>query len=256
MIELIFLGTGTSQGLPIIGCNCNVCSSTDSRDKRLRTSALLRSDSTQIVIDAGPDFRQQMLRENVKDLSAVLLTHYHHDHIGGLDDIRPYNHFLQRSMPVYGNAETLQRVKQNYSYAFDTEEPYPGAPQFFLQEANGVFTVGDFEFLPIEVMHNETLKVTAYRTGDFVYITDAKTISGSSLEKMKGVRTLVINALRVEPHPSHFCLQEALDIVGILKPERTFLTHISHRLGLVAELQSILPAGVYVAYDGLKIELS
>ncbi len=197
-----------------------------------------------------------MLRENVKDLSAVLLTHHHHDHTGGLDDIRPYNHFLQRSMPVYGNAETLQRVKQNYSYAFDTAEPYPGAPQFSLMEVgSAAFTVGDFEFLPIEVMHNETLKVNAYRTGDFVYITDAKMISESSLEKMKGVRTLVINALRIEPHPSHFCLQEALEIVDILKPERSFLTHISHRLGLASELSLMLPKGVFAAYDGLKVEL-
>ncbi|MDR1740126.1 MAG: MBL fold metallo-hydrolase [Bacteroidales bacterium] len=255
MKELIFLGTGTSQGLPIIGCDCEVCRSANTHDKRLRTSALLCSDNMQVVIDAGPDFRQQMLRENVRDLSAVLLTHHHHDHTGGLDDIRPYNHFLQRTMPVYGSAETLRRVKQNYSYAFDTLEPYPGAPQFSLQEVNGGFTVGDFEFLPIEVLHGGTLKVTAYRTGDLVYITDAKTISETSFEKMKGVRTLVINALRIEPHPSHFCLQEALEIVDFLKPERTFLTHISHRLGLAAELPSILPAGVSAAYDGLKVEL-
>lgn len=251
MADLTFLGTGTSQGVPIIGCHCGVCRSRDPRDRRLRTSALLSVGGMHIVIDAGPDFRYQMLREGVEDLDAVLLTHPHRDHVGGLDDVRPFNYYQKRPMPVYGNAHTLEAVKRNIAYAFD-EHPYPGAPQFELHEVETEpFEIGSVEILPIRVLHYK-MPINAYRIGDLTYITDANRIEPESMEKIRGSRVLVVNALRKEPHLSHFSLSEALALIDEIRPETAYLTHISHNLGY-AGISAELPANVRLAYDGLRI---
>lgn len=251
MNYLTFLGTGTSQGVPIIGCHCPVCQSADFHDKRLRTSALVCTDQVQVVIDAGPDFRYQMLRAGVENVDAILLTHPHRDHVGGLDDVRPFNYYQKRPMPVYGNAITLKALRATIPYAF-AEHRYPGAPEFALYEVDDKpFRVGDLEILPFEVMHYK-LPVTAYRMGDLVYITDAKFISRSSVEKIKGCKTLVVNALRKEPHLSHFSLGDALALIEEVKPEKAYLTHVGHTMGYAA-VSAELPAGVEMAYDGLRI---
>ena len=252
MSRLTFLGTGTSQGVPIIGCHCPVCQSSDNHDKRLRTSALVSTDQVQVVIDAGPDFRYQMLRAGVENVDAILLTHPHRDHVGGLDDVRPFNYYQKHPMPVYGNAITLKALRTTIPYAF-AEHRYPGAPEFALYEVDDKpFRVGDLEILPFEVMHYK-LPITAYRMGDLVYITDAKFISRTSVEKIKGCKTLVVNALRKEPHLSHFSLSDALALIEEVRPERAYLTHIGHTMGYAA-VSAELPAGVAMAYDGLAID--
>ncbi|MEG1573116.1 MAG: MBL fold metallo-hydrolase [Bacteroidales bacterium] len=255
MLTLTFLGTGTSQGVPIIGCDCQVCNSQNHKDKRLRTSALIQWDEHTISIDAGPDFRQQMLRENIQRLDAILLTHAHRDHVGGIDDVRAFNYYQKMPMPVYGNPYTLKGLKETIPYAF-CANPYPGVPEFELHTLdNREFKIFDLEIQPIEVMHFK-LPVSAYRIANLVYITDANYISTQSLEQMKGCETLVINALRREPHISHFTLAQALEIIAILKPKNTYLTHISHALGKHDEINKTLPANVSLAYDGLKINIA
>ena len=238
----------------MIGCDCEVCNSGDARDKRLRSSILVQSTHTTIVVDSGPDFRQQMLRENVKQLDAVLFTHSHKDHIAGLDDVRAYNYFQQKPMQVYGTEATLYRIKEEFNYAF-FEHKYPGIPSINLNTiAEDTFTVGDIKAEPIPVWHM-FMPVMAFRFGDFTYITDANRIDESSKQKIKGSKIMVVNALRREKHVSHFTLEEACALADELEIPQVYFTHISHQLGLSELVNKQLPATRQLAYDGLKINL-
>ena len=253
-MEISFLGTGTSQGIPVIGSSHPVCLSTDPKDKRLRVSVLVRYKDANIVIDCGPDFRQQMLSNPVDRLDAILFTHEHSDHTAGLDDIRPY-FFRQGDIPVYAHKRVLASLRKRFDYIFATEDKYPGAPSVREVEIeNKAFKVDDITVLPINVMHNR-VQVFGYRIGNFAYITDAKTIAEEEMKKLKGLDVLVINALREEPHHSHFSLQDALDFIGEVKPKRAYLTHISHHMGFHEQVQASLPENVFLAYDNLKITL-
>jgi len=250
-----FLGTGTSQGVPVIACNCEVCTSGDKHNNRLRTSILIETDDKTIVVDSGPDFRYQLLREKVKDLDAVLFTHEHKDHIAGLDDIRPFNYLLHKVIDVYATDRVQTALKREFYYIF-ADTKYHGLPQINLHTVNNgeAFKIGAHTIIPFEVMHH-LLPITGYRIGDFTYITDAKTIPDSSFEQIKGTKTLVINALQIEPHISHFTLNEAIEFAKKVGAQTTYLTHISHNLGLHAEVEKSLPPDIRLAYDGLKIEL-
>ena len=251
---ITFLGTGTSQGVPIIACGCEVCTSTDHHDKRLRTSVLLETDGKVISIDSGPDFRYQMLRAGVKHLDAVVFTHEHKDHIAGLDDVRAFNYFQQEAMDVYASPRVQDALKREFSYIF-ADYKYPGIPQLNLHTiADEPFWVGPVKFTPINVLHYR-LPVLGFRVKDFTYITDAKTISPAEMEKVKGSKILVINALQKEPHISHFTLNEAITLAQQIGAEKTYLTHISHRLGKHADVSLELPEGIELAYDGLRVEL-
>ncbi|KQS36903.1 MBL fold metallo-hydrolase [Pedobacter sp. Leaf194] len=254
-MKVTFLGTGTSQGVPVIACNCEVCTSGDKKNNRLRTSILIQTDDKNIVIDSGPDFRYQLLREKVKDLDAVLFTHEHKDHIAGLDDIRPFNYLLHKVIDVYATERVQTALKREFYYIF-ADTKYHGLPQIKLHTIyNGdAFTIGENTILPFEVMHH-LLPITGYRIGDFTYITDAKTVSDASFNVIKGSRILVINALQNEPHISHFTLNEAKAFAEKVGAETTYLTHISHNLGLHNEVENNLPSNIRLAYDGLKIEL-
>jgi phosphoribosyl 1,2-cyclic phosphate phosphodiesterase len=254
-MKVTFLGTGTSQGVPVIACNCEVCQSVSKKDKRLRTSLLVETADKTIVIDSGPDFRYQLLRENVKDLDAVLFTHEHKDHIAGLDDIRPFNYLLHKVIDVYATERVQTALKREFAYIF-AETKYHGLPQINLHKVlNGEnFKIGATTIVPFEVMHH-LLPITGYRIGDFTYITDAKTISDESLEKIKGSKFLVLNALQKTSHISHFTLSEAISFAEKVGAETTYLTHISHNLGLQDEVEKDLPANIKLAYDGLTIEL-
>jgi phosphoribosyl 1,2-cyclic phosphate phosphodiesterase len=253
-MRLTFLGTGTSTGVPVIACNCDVCQSLDVKDKRFRTSALLSLGESNIAIDCGPDFRIQMLRHKVDNLDAVLFTHAHRDHIAGLDDIRAFNYILNKTIDVYGSAETLAAVKEQFPYIF-VPGRYFGIPQLTMNTIDeSAFRIGSIEFLPIQVMHHE-MKVFGYRIKDFTYITDANYIAPEQMEKIKGSRVIVLNALRNSRHISHYSLSEALEILDILKPERAYLTHTSHFLGKHVLVEDKLPPNVHLAYDGLQIEL-
>ena len=253
--KLTFLGTGTSQGVPLIGCDCRVCQSTDARDKRLRTSVLIEDNNNTFVIDTGPDFRQQMLREKIKDVTAVIFTHEHKDHIAGLDDVRAFNYLLKRPMDVYATERVQNAIKREFAYAF-SDEKYPGIPQINLHTiANEKFAIKDTTFIPIEVMHHK-LPVKAFRVGNISYITDANFISEEEKEKVKGSEIIVVNALRREEHISHFTFNEAIDLMFELKPKQAYFTHISHQLGLHKEILKDLPAWIQPAYDGLCIEVS
>lgn len=253
-MQITFLGTGTSQGVPIIGCPCGVCKSTDSRDKRLRTSILVETNGKTFVIDTGPDFRQQMLRENVKQMDGIIFTHEHKDHTAGFDDIRAFNFVNKKKMEVYASANVQEAIKREYAYIF-SDFKYPGIPEINLHLIeNKKFTVEGVDFLPIEVMHYK-LPVFGFRIGDFSYITDANYISDIEKEKLKNSKVLVLNALRREPHISHFTFDEAIALVKELKPEKAYFLHISHQLGLHADVQKELPENIELAYDGLKINL-
>lgn len=248
-----FLGTGTSQGVPVIGCQCDVCKSLDFRDKRLRSSAHIQIGDLSVVIDTGPDFRQQMLTSRISRLSAVLFTHEHKDHTAGLDDIRAFNYLQKEQIPVYADGRTLARLKSDFDYAFDN--PYPGVPQVdFRMFENKPFKLGEVEIVPVRVMHHK-LPIYGFRIKDFTYITDAKSIEDHEIEKIKGTKVLALNALRIEEHISHFSLGEALQMIRRIGPEKAYLTHISHRLGLHKEVESRLPENVFIAYDGLKVEI-
>ncbi|MBK5212423.1 MAG: MBL fold metallo-hydrolase [Flavobacteriaceae bacterium] len=250
-----FLGTGTSQGIPVIGSDHPVCLSSDPKDKRLRVSVLLAWEGFTYVIDCGPDFRQQMLREKVLKVDGILLTHEHSDHTAGLDDIRPFN-FMQGNMPFYAHKRVFKSLRERFAYIFTTENRYPGAPSISAIEIdkNTPFTIGGKKVIPIEAFH-DTLPVLGFRIEDFTYLTDVKTISEEETEKVKGTKVLVINALRVKPHYSHFNIAEALDFVEKVKPETTYFTHISHVMGFHAEVEKKLPKNVHLAYDTLKITI-
>lgn len=256
--KLTFLGTGTSQGVPVIGCRCPVCQSTDERDHRLRTSAMVETDGRRFIIDAGPDFRQQMLREGVREITAILLTHKHKDHIGGIDDVRALN-FVDypeiHPVHIYATPDTAACVRKDYDYAFAINR-YRGVPDIHLHEIDVTrpFTVDGVEIVPISGRHS-IFEITGYRIGAVAYLTDFKTIAPSEIEKLRGVKVLVVNALRFEPHDSHFSVAEALEVVAAVQPERAYLTHMSHDVGLYAEAQLRLPEGVMFAYDGLTTEM-
>jgi len=249
-----FLGTGTSQGVPVIGCTCLVCRSVDYRDKRLRVSVHLQVEGKSIIIDTGPDFRQQVLRERITTLDALVFTHEHKDHTAGLDDIRAYNFSQNKDMPIYGEKRVLDQLKQEFSYIF-SDFKYPGIPQVQLHTiTNSPFEVEGVLFIPVRVMHYK-LPVFGYRIGDFTYITDANFIAEEEKEKIKGSKVIVMDALREEPHISHFSLQQAIDLLEELKPEQAYLTHISHLLGQHREVEHRLPDFIHLAYDGLQLEV-
>jgi len=239
----------------MIGCDCAVCTSTDTRDNRLRSSIWVRSEHTSLVVDAGPDFRAQMLRSNINTLDAILLTHAHKDHMAGLDDVRAYNHFQRRPMHLYADPRTEEAVRRDFYYAF-SDGKYPGTPDIDLFSIGSEpFQVGDISVTPIQVMHLR-MPVLGFRFGDFTYITDANFIEESELDKIRGSRVLVLNALRKEKHLSHFTLSEAIELAKSLDVPQVYFTHISHQLGSHAEVSAELPAGCNLAYDGLTIQVS
>lgn len=254
-LTITFLGTGTSSGVPMIGCTCENCLSIDSKDKRLRSSIKVQSASTTFTIDATPDFRYQMLRTNTQHLDAVVFTHPHKDHIGGIDDVRPYNFFSQKPMQLFANDFTAKAIKTEMHYAF-TEKTYPGVPKLELIEINSQdsFFVGNIELQPIQVWHLH-MPVLGFRMGRFTYITDANRIEETEKQKILGSEILVLNALRLQPHISHFTLQEAIDLALELQIPKVYFTHISHQLGKHKEVNAKLPAHIQLAYDGLEIEV-
>lgn len=253
-MRITFLGTGTSQGVPVIGCDCRVCRSEDSRDKRLRTSVHVFHQQKSFVIDTGPDFRQQMLRENILDLDFVLFTHHHKDHVAGMDDIRSYNFRSKRALPIYAGFDTLLQLKAEFPYVF-SPQGYGGAPRVEVNEIqNNPFRAGNIDVIPVEVFHHK-LPVLGFRIGDFAYITDASCIPEKEMEKIINVKMLVINALQKTPHMSHFTLNEALLEIKKINPGMAYITHISHRMGCHETVCRELPQNVSLAYDGLKIDL-
>ena len=255
-MQIYFLGTGTSQGIPVIGSSHSVCLSNDAKDKRLRVSVWLTWDENSIVIDCGPDFRQQMLVSGCQKLDALLFTHEHADHTAGLDDIRPFYFKQSKPIPVYAHRDVLENLAVRFDYIFKTENKYPGAPSVEpIEVINDIpFLLGGKEIVPINVNHGGT-QVFGYRIDDFVYLTDVKSIDDVEVEKVKNAKVLVINCLREEEHHSHFNLQDALDFIHLVQPTKAYLTHISHLLGFHEEVQKRLPANVFLAYDNLKITL-
>ena len=248
------LGTGTSQGVPVVACNCDVCKSKDPRDKRLRSSLLLTINGQNLVIDAGPDFRQQMLRENVNSLNAILLTHEHVDHIFGLDDIRSYNWIQKHPMEIYAEKRVQQAIRRIFNYVF-AEFKYPGIPKMHLKNVDdSVFAIDGIDITPIRCYHHK-LPVYGYRIGNLTYVTDTNFIPDEELEKIMGSKILIINTLRKEKHLSHFNLEEALEVIEKVQPEKAYLTHISHAFGKHADIEKELPENVFMAYDGLKLEV-
>lgn len=253
-MKITFLGTGTSQGIPIIGSTHPVCLSKDPKDKRLRVSVLVEWDGQNILIDCGPDFRMQMLRNNVSHIDAILYTHEHNDHTIGLDDIRPF-FFKQGDIPVFAHQRVLDSLKRRFEYIFESENKYPGAPGVSTHVIeNKPFSFNGFEVIPVNAFHNR-LQIFGFRLKDFAYLTDVKTIEKEEVEKLKGVKVLAVSALRKEPHHSHFNLEEALKFIKEVGPEKAYLTHISHQLGFHEEVQKELPENVFLAYDNLKIEI-
>ena len=255
-MKITFLGTGTSTGVPMIACNCEVCTSADYRDKRLRSSVLIQHNNKNIVIDCGPDFRQQMLKANVQSVEAILMTHGHRDHTGGIDDIRAYNFALKRDIDFYLNESTEEILLRHFDYAFDIHNKYPAKPRLKLNLIEDKpFKIDDIEILPIKVLHGN-MPVLGFRINDFTYITDANYISEEEKEKIKGSKVLVLNALRWYGHPSHFTAQEAIALAEEINAPTTYFTHISHHLGLHADIEeNKLGNNMWLAYDGLQIEL-
>ena len=254
MFDITILGSGTSTGVPLIGCDCPVCTSSDPKDNRLRTSIKITSPTTTVVIDTTPDFRYQMLRTATTQLDAVVFTHPHRDHYAGLDDIRPFNFFSNKPMAIYANAITQVAIKRDFYYAFE-ERKDVGLPEMQLHTIEeDAFTIGDIPFLPIKVLHRE-MPVLGFRIADFTYITDANYIAPEEQEKIKGSKLLILNALRREPHPTHFTVDQALEMVKQLQIPQVYFTHFSHQIGLHEEVEAAMPDGVKLAYDGMQIHL-
>lgn len=252
--EIIFLGTGTSTGVPVIGCPCAVCQSPDPRNQRLRSSLFIKTEQVHLVIDTGPDFRQQMLKNSIRRLDAILYTHDHQDHIIGMDDVRPFNLWQKKVMPVYAAEKVQNSLKRIFSYAFG-ENPYPGSPRLSLHtiHAHVPFVVADHLLVtPIEVIHGN-VPILGFRIGDFTYITDASHIADAEIEKIRGSRVVVLNALHHDKHWSHFNLKKAIAVAQQIGAEQTYFIHSSHHLGLYADVQATLPEGIFLAYDGLKV---
>lgn len=258
-MKITFLGTGTSQGVPVIGCKCEVCKSTDSKDKRLRTSAMVEVEDKRFIIDAGPDFRYQMLRAGISKIDALLLTHEHKDHTGGIDDVRAFNFVdypIIHTIHIYSNSSTIEAIRRDFHYAFATDK-YRGVPEIrthIITEQESFFVEG-IEITPIVGQHSERFRSVGYRIGNLAYLTDMNYIAPDELAKLRGVEVLVINALRWETHSSHFSVEEAIKIIDSVAPKRAYLTHMSHRIGLHSELEHRLPKGVMAAYDGLEVEI-
>lgn len=253
-MKITFLGTGTSQGVPVIACTCEICRSLDYRDKRLRSSVLIETDEQNLIVDTGPDFRQQMLRARVKKLDAVLFTHAHKDHTAGMDDIRSFNFLQKKEMPLYGQEQTLEQIKTEFAYIF-SGSTYPGLPQVSLNSIeNKPFEIDGTCVTPIEVLHHK-LPVFGYRIGNFTYITDANFIAEDEKKKIEGSEIIVLNALQKTEHISHFTLDQAVELLQELKPKKAYLTHISHKLGLHAEVSKELPENIHLAYDGLTVSI-
>lgn len=258
-MKITFLGTGTSQGVPVIGCKCEVCKSSDSKDKRLRTSAMVEVEDKRFIIDAGPDFRYQMLRAGISKIDALLLTHEHKDHTGGIDDVRAFNFVdypIIHTIHIYSNISTIEAIRRDFHYAFATDK-YRGVPEIrthIITEQESFFVEG-IEITPIVGQHSERFRSVGYRIGNLAYLTDMNYIAPEELAKLRGVEVLVINALRWETHSSHFSVEEAIKIIDSVAPKRAYLTHMSHRIGLHSELEHRLPKGVMAAYDGLEVEI-
>ncbi|MFC5411215.1 MBL fold metallo-hydrolase [Larkinella bovis] len=251
---ITLLGTGTSSGVPLIGCACEVCRSIDFRDKRLRTSIHLAIDGKSVVVDTGPDFRQQMLRTGIQRLDAVVFTHEHKDHTAGLDEVRAYNFLQGQDVPVYARQRVLSQLRTEYAYIF-AEKKYPGIPRIRMHEiGNESFDIEGIPFIPIDVLHHR-LPVFGYRIYNFTYLTDLNYISDEELAKVYGTEILVLDALQIEPHLSHFTLDQAIALTERIRPERTYFVHMSHKIGLHREVEKRLPASIRLGYDGMKIEL-
>lgn len=255
-IKITILGTGTSQGVPVIGCDCEVCQSIDAKDKRLRVSILISDGDTNIVVDSGPDFRQQMLRADVKKLDAIIYTHQHNDHIIGLDDVRPFNFQNWEDMLLFATKAVQKDLKERFAYAFATENKYPGAPMLKLQtiSKDKPFQIKEIKITPIEVMHGK-LPVLGFRIKDFVYLTDLNWISEAELKKLEGVKILILDALHKKKHHSHFNLSQAMEMAERIGAKKTYFTHMSHRMGLHNKVSKELPEGIELAYDGLSFSI-
>lgn len=253
-MKVTFLGTGTSQGVPVIACDCNVCTSADPRDKRLRSSVLIEHNNSTVVIDSGPDFRQQMLRARVNRIDGLVFTHEHKDHIAGMDDIRAFNYVHREKVNVYATVRVQEALHREFPYVFE-DFKYPGVPEIEMHTINSSpFFIGEMELIPVEVLHYR-LPVYGFRVGDFTYITDANAITEAELKKIRGSKIVVINALRKEPHVSHFTLSQALEVLEKIGPEQAYLTHISHQLGRHKDVNAELPSNVKCAYDELTLDL-
>lgn len=253
-MKVTFLGTGTSQGVPLIGCDCNVCTSADKRDNRLRSSIWIQTPETSVVIDSGPDFRYQMLRAGVKKLDAIVYTHGHKDHVAGMDDVRAYNFFTDKPVELYATKETEETLKREFSYVFSGDN-YPGIPRVNVTriDKDNEFIINDLTFIPILVKHMH-MDVLGFRIGDFTYITDANYIPNAEIDKINGSKTLVLNALRHAKHPSHYTLEEAIEVAQSVGATNTYFTHISHQLGKHSDIEHQLPEGIHLSYDGLTLE--
>tara|TARA_B100000941_G_scaffold173432_1_gene123686 strand:+ start:662 stop:1423 length:762 start_codon:yes stop_codon:yes gene_type:complete len=253
-MKINFLGTGTSQGIPVIGSNHPVCLSLDKRDKRLRTSLLLDWEGDQIIIDCGPDFRYQMLRYECSKIDAILFTHEHNDHVSGLDDVRPF-YFKFGTIPIYAERRVLNSLEQRFPYIFNNIKNIPSVPSVKINEINGQFALKNKIVIPVRAFHGE-LPILGFRFDDFAYFTDVKTIKETEFKKLKNLKVLVINALRIEEHKSHLNLEDAIKLIQRINPEQAYLTHVSHKLGFHEEIQRSLPKNIFLSYDGLEIEIN